>query len=96
MGYGLTGILHLLNQTPTEWYCKNQATIATAAYSSEFVTTQSMTDQIIDLHYTLHMMGVPLDYHSYAFRNNHAFIQQSNIPKSKLMKCWNALAFHSV
>ena len=23
-----------------------------------------MTDQIIDLQYTLHMMGVPLDYHS--------------------------------
>ena len=50
-------------------------------------------DQIIDLWYTLHMMGVPLDYHSHAFRNNP---QQSNIPESKLMKCWNALAFHCV
>ena len=26
-----------------------------------------MTDPIIDLWYTLHMMGVPLDNHSYAF-----------------------------
>ena len=32
-------------------------------------------------------------YHSHAFRDNH---QQSNIPESKLMKCWNALAFHCV
>ena len=55
-----------------------------------------MTDQIIDLWYMLHMMGVPLDYHSNAFRDNHTIIQQSNIPKSKLMKCWNALAFHHV
>ena len=55
-----------------------------------------MTDQIIDLCYTLHMMGVPLDYHSYAFRDNHFIIQQSNIPKSKLMKHWNTLVFHSV
>ena len=51
-------------------------------------------DQIIDLHYTLLMMGVPLDYQSYAFRDNHAIIQQSNIPKSNLLKCYNALAFH--
>ena len=43
----------------------------------------SMTDQIIDLHYTLHMKGVPLDYRT--------IIQQSTIPKSKLMKHWNAL-----
>ena len=55
-----------------------------------------MTDQIIDLCYTLHMMGVPLDYHSYAFRENHAIIQQSNIPESKLTKHWNTVAFHHV
>ena len=35
----------------------------------------NMTDQIIVLQYTLGMMGVPLDYHSYAFRDNHAIIQ---------------------
>ena len=52
-------------------------------------------DQITDLHYTL-CMGVPLDYHSYAFLDNWAIIQQSNIPESKLMKHWNALAFHHV
>ena len=52
-----------------------------------------MTDQIIDLFYTLYMMGVPLDYHSCAFRDSYTIIQQSNVPKSKLMKCWNALAF---
>ena len=33
---------------------------------------------------------------SLAFGDNHAIIQQSNIPESKLMKCWNALAFHCV
>ena len=55
-----------------------------------------MTDKIIVLQYTLHMMGVPLDYHSYAFRDNHAIIQQSNIPKSKLRKCWSTLVFHHI
>ena len=36
-GCAMTGILHQVNQTPIEWYCKKQATLATAMYSSEFV-----------------------------------------------------------
>ena len=53
-----------------------------------------MTDQINDLHYTLHMMGVPLDYQPYAFSDNCTIIQQS--PQSMLMKHWNVLTFHHV
>ena len=52
-----------------------------------------MMDQIIDLSYTLCMMGIPLDYHSYAFRAYCTIIQQSNIPKSKLLRHWSALTF---
>ena len=96
MGCAMTGFLHLVKQTSIDWYCTKQATVATATYSMVFVTMQSMTDQIIDLHYMLYMMGVPLDYHSYVFRDNHAIIQQRIIPESKLMKCWNRLAFHCV
>ena len=55
-----------------------------------------MIDQIIDLHHTLCMMDGPLDYHSYTLSDNHAIIPQNNIPKSKLMKHWNALTFHHV
>ena len=93
----MTGILHLVNQTYIEWCCKKQATVVTTAtYSSEFVAMQSMTDQIIKLWYTLCMVRVPLDYHSYAFGDNCAIIQQSNITESKLMKHWNARAFHCI
>ena len=42
------------------------------------------------------MMGVPLDYHSYAFGDNCIINQQSNIAESKLMKCQNMLAFHCI
>ena len=55
-----------------------------------------MTDQIIDQQYTLWMIGVPLDYSSYAFCDNQAIIQQSNIPRSKLIKSLNVLTFHHV
>ena len=52
-----------------------------------------MADQIIGMCYTLCMMGVPLDYPLY---DNHTIIQQSNIPKSKLMNCWSTPAFHCI
>ena len=45
----MTGSLYLVNKAPVEWYCKNQATVATATDSSQFIDAQSMTDQIIDL-----------------------------------------------
>ena len=80
----MTGLLHLINQTPIEWYCKKQATVTSATCSSYFVAVHSMTDQTIDLHYTLHMMGIPLNYHSYAFGDNHTIIQQSNMPNPSL------------
>ena len=92
----MTGTLHLIDQTPIQWYCKKQVTVAMAFYSSEFVAAHSMTDQIIDLHYTPCMMGVPHDHHFYAFSDNHTIIQQSYIPESNLMKCWNVLILHHV
>ena len=36
-GRAVTGILHLLNQTPIDWFSKRQATVETATYRSEFV-----------------------------------------------------------
>ena len=34
-GHSVTGILHLINGTPFEWYSKKQSTVETATYGSE-------------------------------------------------------------
>jgi hypothetical protein len=49
-GRSVTGILHLANKTPIEWYSKKQATVETATYGSEFASARVCTEQIIDLH----------------------------------------------
>ena len=36
-GRSVTGVLHFLNKTPTEWFAKKQATVETATYGSEFM-----------------------------------------------------------
>jgi hypothetical protein len=36
-GRSVTGILHLVNKTPIDWFSKKQATVETATYGSEFI-----------------------------------------------------------
>jgi hypothetical protein len=36
-GRSVTGILHMINKTPLDWYSKKQATVETATYGSEFL-----------------------------------------------------------
>jgi hypothetical protein len=55
-----TGILHLVNKTPIDWYSKKQATAETATYGSEFVAAQVCVEQIIDFCTTLQYLGVPI------------------------------------
>ena len=47
-GRAVTGILHLLNKTPIDWFSKRQATVETATYGSEFVAARIAVEQIID------------------------------------------------
>jgi hypothetical protein len=50
----------MFNKTPIEWFSKRQNTVEMALYGSEFVAACIAVDQIVDLHYTLQMLGVPL------------------------------------
>ena len=48
MGRAVTGVLHLINGTPIDWYSKRQGTIETATYGAEFVAAHIATEQIMD------------------------------------------------
>jgi hypothetical protein len=93
-GRACTGILIFLNQTPIDWYCKKQSTVACATFGSEFVAAKTATEKAYDLRHTLRMMGIPVDYQTYVFGDNAAVITQSTIPHSQLGKRHNALAYH--
>ena len=95
-GRAVTGILHLLNQTPIDWYSKRQATVETATYGSEFVAARIATDQVIDLRMTLRYLGVPVEHSTYMFGDNESVVTSSTIPYSALSKRHNALSYHRV
>jgi hypothetical protein len=95
-GRSMSGILHLLNQTPIQWFAKKQNTVETATYGSEFMVARQATEQIIDIRYSLRMMGIPLDGPAWLFGDNQSVITSSTIPQSMLNKRHNALSYHRV
>ena len=95
-GRSMSGIITLLNQTPIQWFAKKQATVETATYGSEFLVARQATEQILDLRYTLRMMGIPLDGPSWLFGDNSSVITSSTIPHSTLNRRHTALSYHRV
>ena len=95
-GRSVSGILHLLNQTPFEYYSKKQNTVATATYGSEFMAARIACDQIVENRLMLRYLGVPLREKVYLFGDNKAVVDSSIIPHGKLHKRHTALSFHRV
>ena len=95
-GRSCTGIIHLLNQTPVDWFSKRQNTVETATYGSEFVAARQATEQIIELRYALIMLGANLEDVSWMFGDNKSVVDSSSIPDAKLTKRHISLSFHRV
>jgi hypothetical protein len=95
-GCSVTGILHMANGTPIDWYTKKQATVETATYGSEFVAARTCVEQVMDLRNTFRYLGVPINKQSYMFGDNESVVNSSSIPHAKLHKRHTALSFHRV
>ena len=95
-GRSVTGVLHLINKTPIDWFSKKQATVETATYGSEFVAARTCVQQVMDLRDTLHYLGVQIWDKSYMFGDNKSVVDSSVFPHARLHKRWHALSFHFV
>ena len=95
-GRSVTGVLHLMNKTPIDWFSKKQATVETATFGSEFVAARTAVEQIMDLRLTLRYLGVPIRDKSYLFGDNMTVVNSSTQPHGKLHKRHTMLSFHRV
>src|SRR5687767_9646579 len=86
IGHSVTGILHMMNGIPIDWFSKKQATVETATYGSEYVVAHTSVDQIFDLWNTLHYLGVHINEQSYMYGDNKFVVNSSSVPHSKLHK----------
>ena len=95
-GRSASGIIHMLNKTPIDWFCKKQATCETATYGSEFTALRIAVEQVIALSHDLRYFGVPLVGPSCLFGDNKAVIDSSMDPSFRLKKLHNILPYHCV
>ena len=93
-GKAVTGILHMFNRTPIDWFSKLQSTVETATFGSEYIAARTCTEQILDLRLTLRYLGVPIEGRSMMFGDNESVVNSAGIPNSKMHKRWVALSYH--
>ena len=93
-GRSVTGVLHFMNQTPVDWFCKKQATVETATYGSEFGAARTAVQQIAGLRTMLRYLGVPVYGGTRLFGDNESVITSSTKPHSQLSKRHHGLAYH--
>ncbi len=93
-GKSVTGILHLFNKTPIDWFSKLQATVESATFGSEYVAAKTCTEQIIALRLTLRYLGVPIKGSTMVFGDNETVVNTASTPHARLQKRHNGLAFH--
>ena len=95
-GKSCTGILHMLNNTPIEWYSKMQDTVETATYGSEFVAARIATDQIVDIRDSVAALGVQLDDSAWMWGDSKSVVTSATILFSMLKKRHQFLNYHCV
>ena len=88
--------MHIVNQTPEDWYSKMQKTVDTAIYGSEFMADRTATEQIMNLCIVLRDVRVLVLGLSWIFGDNQRVITPSTSTHSSLNKRHNALKYHCI
>ena len=92
-GKSVSAVSCFVNTTPTDWFSKRQATVATATYGSELIAVKTATEEIMDLRNT---PGVPIMTKAYIFGINELGFTRLTIPQSILIKRQNMVSYHRV
>ena len=89
-------MLVFINNSPIKWFCKRQKTVETSTYGSELVAARIATEIIMEVRFTLRMMGVPVEKTSLMLRDNMSVILNTTIPSSMLKKKHLGCSYHRV
>ena len=95
-GKSVTALLHLLNQTPIDWYSKKQSTVETATFGSENVAARTAIEQMRTIKFTLLYLGVPVVDRSILVGDNKSVVDCATQPHSRLSKRHLMLSYHYV
>jgi hypothetical protein len=92
----VTGIIVLVNNTPTMWISKRQKTVETSTYGSELIAARIAIDMVVEMRYKLRMLGVVLEETSVMVGDNMSVVINTTLPSSGLKKKHLACNYHRV
>ena len=93
-GRSCVGIIHMLNKTPIDWYCRKTNMVECGIYSTEFIAMKTAVEQIIELRLTLRYFGCAIRGSLHMFGDNKSVIDSAMFPSYRLKKRTCLLAFH--
>ena len=89
-----TGILIFLSKSLIVWYSKQQNTMETSTFGSEFIAMRMVVEHIEALRYKLRMFGIPIEGPTNVFCDNEAVFKNMTVPESTLKKKHNSICYH--
>jgi hypothetical protein len=91
-----TGAIIYLQNTPIIWHSRQQNTVETSMFGSEFVALRCARDLIVALHYKLQMFGIPIEGPAKVLCDNQGVVKNASIPESVLSKKHITINYHAV
>ena len=91
-----TGYIVFLNSAPIYWFSKQQTSVETSSFVSEFIAMKQCCEYIRGLRYKLRMMGIPVELPTYIFGDNQSVLANTTKPHSTLKKKSSSIAYHYV
>jgi hypothetical protein len=91
-----TGILIFVQNAPILWFSKQQNTVESSSFGSEFVALRIAKEMIVALRYKLRMFGVPIRGPASVLCDNQGVVKNASLPESALSKRHNAINYHAV
>ena len=91
-----TGVILFFNRAPIVWYSKQQNTVESTTFGSEFVAMRQAMDMIEGLIYKLRMFGIPVEGETRIMCDNMAAVKNGSSPDSSLQKKYNSIAFQRI
>ena len=77
-----TGYIIFLNSAPIYWFSKQQTSVETSSFGSEFIAMKQCCEYIRGLRYKLRMMGIPVELPTYIFGDNQSVLCNTRNPDS--------------
>jgi hypothetical protein len=95
-GQSAMGTFDMVQDMVIHFSSKQQSTVETATYATEFIAGRTCLDEAIAIHCELRMLGALLEGPIWLFGDNKAMIESSSEPSRRLAKWHLILSWHQL